>query len=54
MAAGHFLFALAVGMVLAAVAGLLAHDWVETVARDPRIIATTLIVFGLVLLATNR
>jgi undecaprenyl-diphosphatase len=50
----RFFWALVVGTAPAAVAALLIHHWVETVARDPRILATTLIVFGLVLLAADR
>ena len=50
----RFAIALAVGTVPAAIAGLLAHDWVATVARDPRIIATTLIAFGVVLFVADR
>jgi undecaprenyl-diphosphatase len=49
----RFALALAVGTVPAAIVGLLIHGWVETVARDPRILATTLVVFGLALLAAD-
>jgi undecaprenyl-diphosphatase len=50
----RFFWALVVGTAPAAVTALLIHHWVETVARDPRILATTLIVFGLVLFAADR
>lgn len=49
----RFALALAIGTVPAAVVGLLLHGWVASVARDPRILATTLIVFGLALLAAD-
>jgi len=45
----RLLAALAVGTVPVAVAGLLAADWVSTAGRDPGLIATTSIVFGLAL-----
>lgn len=50
---------LAVGTVPVIVAGLFLHDWIATSARDPRLLAVTLVVFGLLLgladrLATRR
>jgi undecaprenyl-diphosphatase len=51
---GRFLAALAVGTVPAGVAGLLAHDWVATVGRNPRLLAGTLIGFGFVLAVADR
>ena len=49
---------LAWGIVLATIpvglAGLLAHDWVASAARDPRIIAATSIGFGLLLWWADR
>jgi undecaprenyl-diphosphatase len=41
------------GTIPAAVAGLLIKDWVSTAGRDPRVIATTAIVFGALLLAAD-
>jgi undecaprenyl-diphosphatase len=47
-------WAVALGTIPVAVAGLLAHDWVASAARDPRIIAATSIGFGLVLWWADR
>lgn len=50
----RLLAALAIGTVPVAVAGLAGHSLVETLARDPRVIAVTSIVFGLALGAADR
>jgi undecaprenyl-diphosphatase len=52
--AGRLAWLLALGTVPAAVAGLLLDDWVGTVARNPRLIAGTLIGFGLLLGIADR
>lgn len=46
-------YALLWGTVPAAAAGLLIKDWVATHARDPRLIAVTAIVYGLLLGAAD-
>ncbi len=45
---------LGAGTVPVAVAGLLLDDWVGTAARSPALVATNLIVFGLVLAWADR
>jgi len=47
-------WAVALGTIPVAVAGLLAHDWVASAGRNPRIIAATSIGFGLVLWWADR
>lgn len=47
-------WAVALGTIPVAVAGLAAHDWVASAARDARIIAATSIGFGLVLWWADR
>lgn len=46
-------YALLWGTVPAGVVGLLIKDWVSTYAREPRLIATTAIVYGLLLGAAD-
>lgn len=46
--------ALVIGTIPAGLAGLLVHDWIATQAREPVLIATTAIVFGLVLGLADR
>ncbi len=53
MPAWRFLAALVLGTLPVALAGLLAHDWVETAGRNPKVLATTSILFGLALLAAD-
>lgn len=45
---------LAVGTIPAAVAGLLFHDSISTVARNPLLIAVNAAIFGLLMLAADR
>lgn len=45
---------LLLGTVPAAITGVLVADWVATDARDPRLIAWTTFVFGVVLLIADR
>ena len=52
--AGRFAWLLGLGTVPAAVAGLLLADWVGTVARDPLLIAGTLIGYGILLGLADR
>lgn len=47
-------WALILGTVPAAVVGLAIEHWVATYARDPRVIATTALVYGLLLLVADR
>lgn len=47
-------WAVALGTIPVGIAGLLAHDWVETAGRNPSIIATTSIGFGLLLWWADR
>ena len=47
-------WALILGTVPAAVVGLAIEHWVSTYARDPRVIATTALVYGLLLLLADR
>ena len=47
-------WALLWGTVPAAVAGLLIKEWVATRGRDPRLIATTAIVYGVLLFFADR
>jgi undecaprenyl-diphosphatase len=53
-AAGRLAWLLALGTVPAAVAALLLEDWVATVARNPTLIAGTLIGYGLLLGIADR
>lgn len=45
---------LLLGTVPAAIAGVLVADWVATEGRDPRLIAWTTVVFGVLLLIADR
>jgi undecaprenyl-diphosphatase len=45
---------LLLGTIPAAIAGLLAKDWISTYGRDPRLIATTAIVYGAFLVVADR
>jgi undecaprenyl-diphosphatase len=54
MPARRLLWALVLGTVPVAVAGLLLDDWVAGAARDPLLIAGTSIGFGLLLWAADR
>ena len=47
-------WALILGTVPAGIVGLLIKDWVSTHGRDPRLIATTAIVYGLLLAIADR
>lgn len=47
-------WAVALGTIPVGIAGLLAHDWVETAGRNPSIIAATSIGFGLLLWWADR
>jgi undecaprenyl-diphosphatase len=47
-------WALILGTVPAAAVGLAIEHWVATYARDPRVIATTALVYGLLLLLADR
>ena len=47
-------WALILGTIPAAVVGLAIEHWVSTYARDPRVIATTALVYGLLLLLADR
>ncbi|OSM04364.1 undecaprenyl-diphosphate phosphatase [Magnetofaba australis] len=51
---GRLVLLLAGATIPVGVAGLLLKDWVATVARDPLVIATTSIVFGLLLWWADR
>ena len=50
----RLLWALGIGTLPVAAAGLALSDWVGSAARDPRIIAATSIGFGLLLWAADR
>lgn len=47
-------WALVWGTIPAGLAGLLVKDWISTYGRDPRLIATTAIVYGLLLGLADR
>lgn len=47
-------WALVWGTIPAGIAGLLAKDWISTYGRSPRLIATTAIVYGLLLGVADR
>lgn len=42
------------GTIPAAITGLMIKDWVSTYGRDPKLIATTAIVYGLLLIVADR
>ena len=48
------LYLLCWGTIPASVAGLLIKDWVGSYGRDPRLIATTALVYGALLLVADR
>jgi undecaprenyl-diphosphatase len=48
------LFLLCLGTIPAGVAGLLIKDWVGSYGRDPRLIATTALVYGALLIVADR
>ena len=54
MAPRRLLWALVLGTIPVAAAGLVLADWVSTAARDPLLIAVTSIGFGLLLWAADR
>jgi undecaprenyl-diphosphatase len=47
-------WALVWGTIPAGIAGLLAKDWISSYGRDPRLIATTAIVYGTLLAVADR
>ena len=51
---GRLAWAITLGTIPAGIAGLLIHDWVETQARNPLLIAGTSIRYGLLLLLADR
>lgn len=50
----RMLYLLAWGTIPASAAGLLIKDWVASYGREPRLIATTAIVYGLLLIVADR
>lgn len=50
----RLLYALLWGTIPASAVGLLVKDWVETYGREPRLIATTAIFYGTLLIVADR
>jgi len=50
----RLLYAMLLGTIPAAAAGLLIKDWVSTYGREPRLIAATAIFYGLLLIVADR
>lgn len=51
---GRLAFLLVLATIPAALTGLLIHEWVASEGRNPRLVATTAIVYGVLLWAADR